>query len=91
MIIVKYHDGSEGYRYEAGDIVRINGTIEGGWFNTCVGRTGTVYDIEKNRHPDIATFYVKYAPDWGGAHCACWEVFPEDVTYATATIVYADK
>jgi len=95
MITHRYHDGTEGYEYELGDVVTIKDAIGGdgafsSFFLRGVGKDGPVVRLEpyNRRNPSRHTMmlHVKDSPEWGPSQCYPWMVEPTAETRAKATI-----
>ena len=93
MIIHEHDDGSFGYQYEVGDLVIVDRTIHGGWFD--IGPTTSkrciVHKIEKNTEWRVARLEIRWADDWGCVDCYRWHLRPHEETLAAAKRVKADS
>lgn len=90
MIIHRHHDGSEGYEYQVGDLVIVERTIHGGWFDYGPTRADrcTIEKIDKRSNWRIAELDIHYSSDWGPASCFPWMVKPHADTLAAAEVVH---
>lgn len=97
MIIHRYSDGSENYEYEVGDLVIVEHTIGGGWFD--YGPTRAEKCIVTHIYPfkngtfRTAELYIRYSDDWGPARCFPWMVKPHPETLAAtpATLILKEQ
>ena len=88
MIIHRYDDGSEGYRYEIGDRVIVEKTIYGGYSDTAPINS-EYCTVQKIKDPDnwlISVMFIKYADHWGPVSCYPWMIRPHPDTLAAAPI-----